>query len=409
MPLQHFPARHIHNASADAMRPYGSEQAAVVNLAAFAEARSEISSWPGYRATPLTDLLGLAAALQVDRVAYKDEARRFGLKSFKALGGAYAVLKVIARILSQRHGIAGVTAGDLIAGKYRDKVKDIAFAAATDGNHGRSVAWGAEMFGAVCHIFLHTHVSATRAAEIARYGARIVRIEGSYDDSVRACASEAQANGWHLVADTNSGGGDAAVPAMVMQGYTVMVDEFLTQLQGAKLTHLFVPGGVGGIAAAIAGHLWELQGPARPRIVVVEPQKADCIYRSIAAGEPVPVPGDVNTFMACLAAGEVSPLVWPILKYAIDDVLALPEDAAPATMRALAEGTGGDPAVVAGESGCAATAGLIAAALDPGLRRDLGLDASSVVLSIGSEGATDAETYRDVVGRSAEAVEARAA
>ncbi len=409
MTLRHFPARHIHNANADPARAYGSEQAAVINLAAFAEARREISSWPGYGATPLPDLEGLAAELQVGRILYKDESRRFGLKSFKALGGAYAVLKVISHILSQRDGIAGVTAGDLIAGKYRDKVKDIAFAAATDGNHGRSVAWGAQMFGAQCHIFLHAHVSKAREAEIARYGAHIVRVEGSYDDSVRTCATQSEANGWHLVADTNSGGGDAAVPAMVMQGYTVMVDEFLAQSKGARLTHVFVPGGVGGVAAAIAGHLWELQGAARPRMVVVEPQKADCIYRSIAAGEPVPVPGDVNTFMACLAAAEVSPLVWPILKYAIDDVLTLPEDASPAAMRALASGSGKDPAVVAGESGCVATAGLISAALDPVLRRDLGLDSSSVIVSIGSEGATDAETYRQVVGRSAEEVEARAA
>jgi len=155
MAFRHFPVRHIHNANADPSRAYGSEQAEVVNLEASAETRSEISSWPGYRATPLCDLKGLAAELQVGRILYKDEARRFGLKSFKALGGAYAVLKVIAHILSQRHGIAGVTAGDLIAGKYRDAVKDIAFAAATDGNHGRSVAWGAQMFGAQCHIFLH--------------------------------------------------------------------------------------------------------------------------------------------------------------------------------------------------------------------------------------------------------------
>jgi diaminopropionate ammonia-lyase len=280
---------------------------------------------------------------------------------------------------------------------------------ATDGNHGRSVAWGAQMFGCGCMIYLHAHVSEAREKEISKYGALITRIAGNYDESVRQCAEDAQVHGRMLVADTSAGGGDSSVPAIVMQGYTVMADEFLSQMTGSPLTHVFVQGGVGGIAAAVAGHLWETLGSKRPRMVVVEPTRADCIYRSIEAGVPTHVPGDFETFMACLAAGQVSPLAWPILKYATDDVLTLPEAAAADTMRYLAIGADGDPPIVSGESGCAATAGLIAAASDQRLCRELGLGASSHIVVIGSEGATDEEIYRRVVGRSPDQVSRRAA
>ncbi|MFO1090472.1 MAG: diaminopropionate ammonia-lyase [Hyphomicrobiales bacterium] len=398
--------RHVHNRQSGFGGPYGDEQRAVLNQEAYRAMRREISSWPGYAPTPLVPLPGLAKALSVGEILYKDEAMRFSLKSFKALGGAYAVLRVLQQRLAER-GFAHVTAADLIAGRHRDIVGDLTVAAATDGNHGRSVAWGAKMFGARCTIYLHGHVSQSREDEIANFGATIARVPGSYDDSVRQCAEDSARNGWNLVADTNSGGGDASVPSMVMQGYTLMVAEFMEQLQGRVPSHVFVQGGVGGIAAAVAGHLWETLGAKRPRIVVVEPQRADCIFRSIAAGTPTPVDGDVNTFMACLAAGEISPLAWPILKHAADDVLTLPEEAAPEAMRLLAAGVSGDPPIVSGESGCAAIAGLIEAALDPTLRQTLGLTPGALIVAIGSEGATDAATYEAVVGRSAEDVQRR--
>jgi diaminopropionate ammonia-lyase len=406
--IRQFGARHVHNQGSRFDLPYGNAQRAVLNQDAYRAMRREITSWPGYAPTPLVALPGLSNALKLGEVLYKDEAKRFSLKSFKALGGAFAVLRVIQQRLAEA-GHPGVTAADLIAGKHRETVRTLTVAAATDGNHGRSVAWGAKMFGARCTIYLHGHVSQSREDEIAKFGATIARVPGSYDDSVRQCAEDSTRNGWNLVADTNSGGGDAAVPSMVMQGYTLMVAEFMEQLGGRAPSHVFVQGGVGGIAAAVAGHLWETLGGKRPRIVVVEPQRADCIYRSIAAGRPTPVDGDVNTFMACLAAGEISPLAWPILKHAADDVLALPEEAAPDAMRLLASGVAGDPPIVSGESGCAAIAGLIEASLDPALRATLGLSTASLIVAIGSEGATDAATYEAVVGRSAEAVERQAA
>ncbi len=408
MSLPDFPARLVHNRLATRNRPYGPAERHVLSLAAFEAARDEIGSWPGYAPTPLVALPALAREAGVAEVRYKDEAHRFGLKSFKALGGAYAVLAVLKEHLA-RNGVADVTAADLMAGRHRDLVRPVTVAAATDGNHGRSVAWGAQMFGCGCTIYLHEHVSAAREREIARFGARIARVPGHYDDSVRACAADARRNGWVLVADTAPETG-AAIPAMVMQGYTLIAQEILDALPaGAPPTHVFVQAGVGGLAAALAAHFWERLGEGRPRIVVVEPTRADCIFRTVAAGRPVAVEGSTDTFMACLAAGEVSAPAWVILEHAADDVIALDDEAAMVTMRLLAQGFGGDPPLVAGESGCAAAAGLIAAVRDGAMREALGLDASARVVVIGSEGATDSETYERIVGRSAETIAGEAA
>ena len=367
---------------------YSGDAAKILNAAGLGRAKAEITSWPGYAKTPLRSLDGLARTLGLARVLYKDEAHRFGLKSFKALGGAYAVLEILRQAAAEGHRRA-----------------DITVAAATDGNHGRAVAWGAQTFGCRCVIYLHKGVSARREAEIAHYGARIQRVDGDYVDSVRSCAADAAENGWTVVADTALEGEGWRIPSLVMQGYELLIDEVLEQWPGGgAFSHVFVQGGVGGLAAAVAGYLWEHLGADRPHVVVVEPARADCIFRSIAARAPTPVPGDAETFMACLSAGEVSPVAWPILEAAADHVITLPDQAAAETMRLLAAGTAGDAPIVAGESGGAATAGLIAATLDQGVRTALGLDASTVALVIGSEGATDPETYERVVGRSAEAV-----
>ena len=399
MPLRRFSVRHQHNDRLERRAAYGPAERAVLNYDAFLEAKGEITDWPGYAPTPLVELPGLARQLAIGDLRYKDESKRFGLKSFKALGGAYAVLTLLRERIAAAHGTAP-HAEALLAGGYRDIVSKVTVATATDGNHGRSVAWGAEMFGCNCIIYLHEHVSRTREAEIARFGAEICRLPGGYDESVRRCAEDAEANGWLLVADTSLGG-NARVPSMVMQGYSLIVDEMAAQMD-APVSHLFVPGAVGGLAAALVAQLWETLGPDRPRIVVVEPTQADCISRSIAAGKLTPAEGSVDTFMACLAAAEVSPVAWTILARGLDDTLAIPDEAAVETMRLLADGVDGDPPLVSGESGCAATAGLIAAAHDEAVRAALGLGEASRVVVIGSEGDTDAETYRRVVGRPAE-------
>ncbi|WP_108661542.1 diaminopropionate ammonia-lyase [Acuticoccus kandeliae] len=403
MPIERFPLRHQHNVRLDRKRPYQGDVTQILNEPGLQAAKAEITNWPGYAPTPLVPLPGLAKRIGVGTLLYKDESHRFGLKSFKALGGAYAVLVILKDAVEAATGTRP-SAQDLMAGRHKAVVREVTVASATDGNHGRSVAWGAQSFGCRCVIYLHEHVSATREREIAAYGAEIRRVRGNYDDSVHQCAADSLTNGWQLVADT-SAGGDIRVPSLVMQGYTVLTDEIIGALDFLP-THIFAPGAVGGLAAAVVGPLWERFRAGRPRVVVVEPFQADCISRSLAQGEMIPVTGDIDTFMACLAAGEVSPAAWPILGPALDDVVAIPDDAAAATMRLLANGVDGDPPLVSGESGCAATAGLIAATFDPAVREALELTATSRVVVIGSEGATDPDSYRAVVGRAAEEVAA---
>lgn len=393
------PLRHVHNSRAGGTMPRAVREA--LSLDEHEAAVAEITSWPGYSPTQLVPLPGAARAAGVGAVLYKDEAHRFALASFKALGGAYAVLRVLQdRLQAKGHK---VTANDLIAGAHRDFVSRQTMACATDGNHGRSVAWGAQLFGCDCRIYLHENVSHDREAAISSFGATIVRTQGDYDASVRQCGRDAEANGWALVADTNSGGGPAEIPRLVMQGYTLIVREMLNQLD-APASHVFVPAGVGGLAAAIAGHWAMVAGDDRPRTVSVEPHAADCVFRAIGSGKPAPLSGDVNSFMACLSAGEVSPVAWPVLSHALDDAVTIPDVAAIDMMRALAEGRWGDPPLVSGESGCAALAALFAAKDVPEARAGLGLGPESRVIVIGSEGATAPEIFRRIVGRRPEEV-----
>jgi diaminopropionate ammonia-lyase len=395
--LPAFSCRYQANGLALKNTAFGGRAAEILSADAFAEAKREIAAWPGYAPTPLLKLDGLATALGLGAVHYKDEGQRFGLKSFKALGGAYAVLKVLRRELARQNiRIGGVA--ELLSADHQSVTAGITVCCATDGNHGRSVAWAAQMFGCDCVIYLHEGVSMGRESEIAAYGARIQRVTGSY-------AEGAGENGWFVVSDT-SWPDYEEVPAWVMQGYMVMADEIAGQWPGAgeAPSHLFIQGGVGGLAAGVAGQFWRIFGAQRPRTVVVEPERADCIARTMQAGKPTEVPGDVETFMACLAGANISPLAWQILRDCADETLIIPDPAAAETMRILATGVDGDRPIVAGESGCAATAALIAACGDVTTRETLTLDAASKVLVIGSEGATDKEIYQQVVGRRPEQV-----
>ena len=386
---------------------YGPEQAAVLDQKGLRAARAEISSWPGYEPTPLVALPGLARAANVGALYYKDEGWRFGLGSFKPLGGAYAVMRVIAGEVRRATGQVA-TSADLLAGRHRDIAASVTVCAATDGNHGRSVAWGARMFGCACVIYINEAVTEGRERAIAAYGAQVRRVPGSFDDAVRAASETSAARGWHVVPDT-AAGGNVGASGNVMQGYALLADETVAQLPAGDVpSHLFVQAGVGGLAAAVCGQFWQAYGAQRPVTVIVEPHNSDCWYQSLTAGEPVVVTGELESLMAGLACGEISPLSWPILKTGAHAVMTIPDAAAAETMRLLADPPAGDPPVVGGESGVAGLAALLLASGDADARALLGLDETSIVVVIGSEGDTDPETYREITGRSGDQVRAAA-
>jgi diaminopropionate ammonia-lyase len=242
-------------------------------------------------------------------------------------------------------------------------------------------------------------VSDIRRQAIADYGAEIRTVQGNYDDSVRQASADAAGQGWHVVSDT-SYEGYFEVPRDVMQGYSVMVDEALTQ-SVLKPTHAFVQGGVGGLAAAVCAHLWQRHGTERPTFVVVEPEKASCLYLSAAAGHPVAVHGALDTIMAGLACGEVSLQAWRILRPGADAFMTVSDEAAAETMRLLARPLPGDMAIVAGESAVAGLAAFAIAAASDTARSALGIGPDSVILLFGTEGATDPVVYRQIVGLAA--------
>lgn len=377
MPLTDLSARFLANPRLDRASAYGDDMRAILSARGALEAREAVSRWEGYAPTPLHSLPAMAAECGVAQVLYKDEGFRFGLRSFKALGGAYAVER-LAR-----------ASGDPSA---------LTVTCATDGNHGRAVAWGARRAGVRAVIYVHEGVSEGRAQAIRSYGAEVRREGAHYDASVRASAKAASDNGWSIVSDT-SWPGYEDTPRAVMQGYSVLAME--VEEQRGRPTHVFVQGGVGGLAAGVLSWRWERYGAERPLMTVVEPQSAACLLESAAAGRWTAAQGDLDTIMAGLACGEPSLLAWSILSAGADAFMAIPDEAAARTMRDLAA-----LGVVGGESGVAGLAGFRMAARDAAMREALGLGPQSRVLLYGTEGATDPEVYRRIVGRSAEEVAA---
>jgi diaminopropionate ammonia-lyase len=368
---------HAHNPNAAPETPYGPALEAILSAEGFESARRAITAWPGYAPTPLHALSGLAGAAGVADIRYKDEGGRFGLGSFKALGGAYAVSRVLAREVAARRGLGAITEADLRAGRHRDLVAGLTVCAATDGNHGRSVSWGAQQFGCRCVIYIPDAVSPGRQRAMERYGAEVRRIDGSFDDAVCRVDADAAAQGWIVVADTTYPG-YTEIPRDVMHGYGVMVAEAIAQLpDGAPPSHVFIQGGVGGLAAAVCARLWQHYGAARPRFAVVEPEAAACFFASARAGRPVVVAGELETVMGGLAAGACSMLAWDLLWAGADDFLTLPDSAALEAMGLLSRGAAGDPPVVAGESAVAGLAGALGALQHPETAAALGLGASA--------------------------------
>jgi diaminopropionate ammonia-lyase len=373
-------------------------QNAILSDAGLSAARATIGGWPGYAETPLVSLPDLAGQLGIAKLYYKDEGGRFGLGSFKALGGAYAV----ARLLQSKIGAAlgrVVEMAEITAIAHPDEAAKITVCCATDGNHGRSVAWGAQSFGCQCVIFIHAGVSEGRKTAIEAFGAEVRRCDGNYDDSVREAQDVATQEGWFVVSDT-SYPGYMDVPRDVMQGYEVMAAEAFDVVDQPP-THIFLQTGVGGMAAAVAAQAKRRWGAARPRIILVDPDQSACWLESIRAGQPTAVHGDLDTLMAGLACGEVSALAWEVLQDHGDAVMAITDAAAVQAMRDLALPSGCDTPIVAGESAVAGLAGLRVGLCDPQARDMLGLDTGSRVMLFGTEGDTDPELYQQLIGKSA--------
>lgn len=382
---------------------YGQLRATILHKAGFDAAEKEISGWPGYARTALHALPSLAKKLGIAELYYKDESTRFGLKSFKALGGAYAVFRLIQKAVAAQHNGHLPSPQEILSGKYADIISKMTVTCATDGNHGRSVAWGAQLFGCRCVIYIHATVSEGRRAAIAFYGAEVIRVQGNYDDSVHHAAKQAAENGWTVVSDTTYEG-YRDIPIDVMHGYGVMSREMIEQLHSTPPTHVLVQAGVGALAASVCAAFWQSWGDQRPAFVIIEPEHADCFFQSGQVGHPVVVTGDLDTVMAGLACGEVSPVAWDILKNGINCYATIADKYALEGMRVFATPLNDDPKIVSGETGSTGLGLLLAAQGNTALWSSLGLGPDSRVLLIGSEGDTDPTIYKEVVGRSAQEV-----
>lgn len=348
---------------------------------------------PGYAPTPLIDLPGVAGELGIGRLFVKDESRRFGLKAFKALGASYAIHRWI-----ERSSGRGAHRG------HGQAERSCAFCAATDGNHGRAVAWTARRLGQRSVIYMPSDSARARIEAIRGEGADVVLVEGSFDDCVRRCAADAEASGMQAVSDT-AYPGYVDIPRWILLGYQSLfreMEDSLHPCERPEVDFVFLQAGVGGLAAAGAAYYVGRYRGLRPRLVCVEPVEAACCLESAERGERSPARGNQRTIMAGLSCGEVSPVAWPILRDAVDLFLAVGDSYAEDAMRRFAR-----EGVISGESGCAGLAALLAVRLSPGLRGvadRLGLGSESRVLLLNTEGDTDPVGYRRVVGHVASPV-----
>ena len=356
---------------------------------------NEIKQWPSYQETPLCELSKLSEKLNLASIFYKDESSRFGLGSFKSLGGAYALLCLLKEELSKRKGFE-VSEEEIRKGLYREDCQKITAVTATDGNHGKSVAWGAQLFGCQCRIYMHAEVSQGRQDAVEEFGATVVRIQGNYDESVVAAKKDAFENNWFIVSDT-SDESYLKIPAQVMGGYTVLVDEAFEQMKGKMPTHIFLQAGVGGLAAAVCARLWQFEKEHFPKVIIVEPELADCLYQSGSHHEAKVVDVEEESLMAGLSCGKVSYLAWEVLSQKAGFFMKISDKLVAPCMKGLAYSEYGEESIEAGESAVAGLAALMEASLNEEKREALGLNQESRVLLIGTEGATDPEIYQRLV------------
>lgn len=357
-------------------------------------------SFPEYAQTPLVKLAGLAEALGVKSVHVKDESFRFGLNAFKVLGGSYT----IGRYIAEQAGLdpAELTYDRLTAKDLHDKLGDLTFVTATDGNHGRGIAWTANRLGFKSVVYMPKGSAQERLENIRALGADASITDLNYDDAVRHANRMAEEKGWVMVQDT-AWEGYEKIPAWIMQGYTTMALEIKEQLMEEEPTHIFLQAGVGAMSGAVTAFFADLyRGKKRPVITIVEPNKADCIYRSAKAddGKPHAVTGDMHSIMAGLCCGEPCTIGWKILHDHADNFVSMPDYVAAEGMRILGNPLPGDARVISGESG-ASTLGFVAELMRNEslgwMREVIGMDENAKVLCISTEGDTDRENYRRIV------------
>ena len=366
------------------------------------EARQFHRQIPGYAMSPLRALPNLAQLLGVGGIWVKDESCRLELNSFKVLGGSFAIY----RFIQERLGLSSkkLSYQYLISDEVKNLIGKITFASATDGNHGRGIAWACEKLGYDCVIYVHSETSQRRIDAIRSYGATVKVIAGNYDDAVRQIVIDAKTNGWEIVSDT-SWDGYTEIPSWIMQGYTTMLAEIQEQFSGQgiiKPTHIFVQAGVGALAAAVIGFYHSLFGNDSPLCIVVEPEDAACLFESAKAGDGKmhTVHGNLDTIMAGLACGEPSPIAWDILKETADAFIAVPDYIAAKGMRIYATPLHDDPFIVSGESGAVTLGALVAILKENGvdeLRDFLNIRDDSQILFINTEGNTDPIHFRQII------------
>ena len=337
------------------------------------EAYSSISDWKNYNPTPLIELNKLSKELNLNKIFYKDESKRFNLKSFKALGGAYAVEKI--------------TKGN----------KDIVVSTATAGNHGRSVAWGAKRLGLKCKIFVSEFVSEARGQAMADLGADVIEVKGNYEKSLIECIKQSTENNWQIVQDV-AWKDYMVVPKYTMAGYTVMMKEIVDQIKNDQITHMILQAGVGGMAGAMVAGIARYLGNV-PETIVVEPDSAACVMESVKTGKIEKIDIKRESLMGGMSCGEVSLVPWEILKNSVKFCISLPDDDIAETMRLLGNSNFSEEKIIAGENSAPGVISLITSCTDAEIKERLKLNSNSNVLVIGCEGDTDKEMYQKLIGQ----------
>ena len=332
-----------------------------------------ISNWKNYSPTPLILLNKLNKKLKLNKIFYKDESKRFNLKSFKALGGAYAVEKI--------------TKGN----------KDIVISTATAGNHGRSVAWGSKKLGLKCKIFISEYVSEFRAKAMRSFGAEVIRVNGNYDNSLKECIRQSQQNNWQIVQDV-AWHNYKLVPKLTMAGYSVMMKEISEQVVKQKISHVILQAGVGGMAAAMIAGIARYLGNI-PKIIIVEPENAACVLESIKLGKLKKISIKKESLMGGMSCDEVSLVPWEILKNSVSHCVSVSDDYISNTVKSLANCSFSNDKIIGGECSTPGIISLISLTNNDKIKKKIGLNTDSNILLFGCEGDADEELYHKLLNQ----------